>query len=59
MNGADSFAVEEIERARKYHRPLYVALFVDWGLQLVVLAAILLVVLVSEAISAYIRARIS
>ena len=40
MNGADSFAAEEIERARRYHRPLYVALFVDWGLQLGVLAAI-------------------
>jgi len=37
---SDSFAAEEIERARKYHRPLYVALFVDWGLQLGVLAAI-------------------
>jgi len=40
VNGADSFAAEEIERARRYHRPLYIALFVDWGLQLVVLAAI-------------------
>jgi STE24 endopeptidase len=37
---SDSFAAEEIERARKYHRPLYVALFADWGLQLGVLAAI-------------------
>jgi STE24 endopeptidase len=40
VDAADSFAAEEIERARKYHRPLYVALFVDWGLQLGVLAAI-------------------
>ena len=39
MNGADSFAAEEIERAREYHTPLYVALFVDWGLQLAVLLA--------------------
>jgi Zn-dependent protease with chaperone function len=43
VNGADSFAAEEIERARRYHRPLYIALFVDWGLQLVVLAAIVFV----------------
>jgi Zn-dependent protease with chaperone function len=40
VDGVDSFAEEEIERARKYHRPLYIALFVDWGLQLGVLAAI-------------------
>ena len=40
MNASDSFAAEEIERARRYHRPLYVALFVDWALQLGVLAAI-------------------
>jgi STE24 endopeptidase len=35
---SDSFAAEEIERARRYHRPLYVALFVDWALQATVLA---------------------
>lgn len=40
MNASDSFAAEEIERARRYHRPLYAALFVDWALQLGVLAAI-------------------
>ncbi|MFL5924295.1 MAG: M48 family metallopeptidase [Gaiellaceae bacterium] len=38
MDASDSFAAEEIERARRYHRPLYVALFVDWGLQAAVLA---------------------
>ena len=40
MDASDSFAAEEIERARRYHRPLYAALFVDWALQAAVLAAI-------------------
>lgn len=38
MNPADSFAAAEIERARAYHRPLYVALLFDWALQLALLA---------------------
>jgi STE24 endopeptidase len=37
---SDLFAAEEIERARRYHRPLYLALAVDWALQVGVLAAI-------------------
>ncbi len=40
MTASDSFAEEEIERARKYHRPLYAALFVDWALQAAVLALV-------------------
>ena len=40
MKASDSFAAAEIERARRYHRPLYLALLVDWVLQLAVLAAI-------------------
>jgi STE24 endopeptidase len=32
------FTTEEVERARRYHRPLYVALLVDTGLGLVVLS---------------------
>ena len=39
MNAADSFAAEEIARARAYHRPLYWALLLDWALQLAVLVA--------------------
>jgi Zn-dependent protease with chaperone function len=38
VDASDSFAEEEIERARRYHRPLYVALFLDWALQAAVLA---------------------
>jgi STE24 endopeptidase len=38
VNASDSFAAEEIERARRYHRPLYRALFADWGLQVALLA---------------------
>ena len=38
MDASDSFAAEEIERARRYHRPLYVALFVDWALQAALLS---------------------
>ena len=40
MKASDSFAAEEISRARDYHRPLYLALFADWALQLAVLALI-------------------
>jgi STE24 endopeptidase len=40
VNASDLFAAEEIERARRYHRPLYFALGLDWGLQVGVLAAI-------------------
>jgi STE24 endopeptidase len=40
VNASDLFAAEEIERARRYHRPLYLALGIDWALQLGVLAAI-------------------
>ena len=40
MKASDSFADAEISRARRYHRPLYVALFADWALQLALLAAI-------------------
>jgi STE24 endopeptidase len=40
VNASDLFAAEEIERARRYHRPLYLALAVDWALQAAVLAAI-------------------
>lgn len=36
----DSFTHEEIERARRYHRPLYAALALDLGLGLAVLAAL-------------------
>lgn len=39
MNSSDLFAPEEIERARRYHRPLYVALGIDWVVQLGVLVA--------------------
>jgi STE24 endopeptidase len=38
VDASDSFAAEEIERARSYHRPLYIALFVDWALQAVLLS---------------------
>ena len=38
MKASDSFAPDEVERARKYHRPLYLALVVDWALQTCVLA---------------------
>lgn len=38
MNASDSFAAEEIERARRYHRPLYLALAADWALQVALLA---------------------
>jgi STE24 endopeptidase len=37
---SDLFAAEEIERARCYHRPLYVALAIDFVIQLGLLAAI-------------------
>jgi STE24 endopeptidase len=40
VNASDLFAVEEIERASAYHRPLYRALGVDLALELGVLAAI-------------------
>ncbi len=40
MKASDSFAAAEIERARSYHRPLYVTLFADWALQLGLLASI-------------------
>ncbi len=40
MKPSDSFAAEEISRARDYHRPLYLALFADWALQLAVLVLI-------------------
>ena len=40
MNASDLFAADEIERARRYHRPLYIALGVDLVLQLTVLALI-------------------
>ena len=40
VNASDLFAAEEIERARRYHRPLYLALALDWALQAAVLAAI-------------------
>jgi STE24 endopeptidase len=40
VNAADLFAAEEIEQARRYHRPLYLALAIDVVLQLGVLAAI-------------------
>ena len=40
VKASDSFAAEEIERARRYHGPLYLALFVDWALQLGILASI-------------------
>src|SRR5262249_22766547 len=39
VNPADSFAADEIARARAYHRPLYLALLLDWTLQLLVLVA--------------------
>jgi STE24 endopeptidase len=40
VNASDLFAHEEIERARRYHRPLYRALIVDLLLELGVLLAI-------------------
>jgi STE24 endopeptidase len=40
VNASDLFAGAEIERARRYHRPLYLALGVDWALQVGLLAAI-------------------
>ena len=40
VKASDLFAVEEIERARRYHRPLYLALVFDWALQVGLLAAI-------------------
>jgi STE24 endopeptidase len=40
VKASDLFAVEEIERARRYHRPLYLALALDWALQVGLLAAI-------------------
>ena len=40
MKASDLFAPEEIERARRYHRPLYLALVFDWALQLGILTAI-------------------
>ena len=40
VDASDLFAAEEIERARAYHRPLYLALAIDLLLELGVLAAI-------------------
>jgi STE24 endopeptidase len=40
VKASDSFAVEEIRRARDYHRPLYLALLGDWALQLTILVLI-------------------
>jgi STE24 endopeptidase len=40
VNPSVSFAAEEIRRAREYHRPLYVALLVDWAIQLALLALV-------------------
>lgn len=40
MKASDLFAAEEVERARRYHRPLYLALGIDVVLQLGVLAAL-------------------
>ncbi|HEY6836132.1 MAG TPA: M48 family metallopeptidase [Gaiellaceae bacterium] len=40
MKASDSFAPEEIERARAYHRPLYFALGIDLVLEAVVLVLI-------------------
>jgi STE24 endopeptidase len=40
VNASDLFAADEIERARRYHRPLYLALGADLALQVAVLAAI-------------------
>src|SRR5919201_5550932 len=37
---AELFSVEQVERARRYHRPLYVALLFDVTLGLVVLSAL-------------------
>jgi STE24 endopeptidase len=38
VNASDLFAAEEIERAHRYHRPLYRALFLDWAVQVTLLA---------------------
>jgi STE24 endopeptidase len=40
VKASDSFAPDEIERARRYHRPLYLALAVDWALQAGVLGVL-------------------
>ena len=40
VNALDLFAADEIERARRYHRPLYLALGVDLALRLALLAVI-------------------
>jgi STE24 endopeptidase len=40
VNASDLFAADEIERARRYHRPLYLALGADLALQLAMLVAI-------------------
>jgi STE24 endopeptidase len=40
VKASDLFAAEEIERARRYHRPLYLALAFDWALQVGLLGAI-------------------
>src|ERR687888_1795045 len=37
---AELFSVEQVERARRYHRPLYVALLLDVTLGLAVLSAL-------------------
>src|SRR5438128_7763808 len=37
---AELFSIEQVERARRYHRPLYVALLLDVTLGLVVLSAL-------------------
>ena len=40
MNASDLFAADEIERARRYHRPLYLALVLDFTLGLAVLSVL-------------------
>jgi STE24 endopeptidase len=40
VKATDLFVAEEIERARRYHRPLYLALAADWLLQVGLLALI-------------------
>ena len=37
---AELFSVEQVERARRYHRPLYIALLLDVTLGLAVLSAL-------------------
>jgi STE24 endopeptidase len=40
VNASDLFAADEIERARRYHRPLYLALGADLALRIALLAVI-------------------